>query len=558
MSHRADIESAFAAYQEKDFATAQHICNALLEDDDAQYKVHQLLALCARGQGDLTAAILHIETALNIAPEDAECLNTYGNLLSLSGRELDAVDSYRKSLKTAPNYVNAIQNLGELYLKRQDPMEALSVFRQGLSFHNNNPGLLRGYLYALKEGNQIEEALDVFSQINLTPDLALTAGHILSNAERFEQAEGVLKMALQHPPSAGQAFSDIIQLNWVRAGKSAAQAVIEATLKQAPQLGLVAFDSYMNMEDAASARSCVEAFETEFGHSPAVDVARAKLAIASIDGPAAFQLAKNALKAHPGHLFIMSTYVKAALMSGQAEQALKAAKAAQSRDPDSQYWIAIEATALRCLGRPYTHLYDYEKYVRVYDLDSPPNYEDMDAFSAALKAELLETHTTKAPPLGQSPRHGTQSTMDLRFVAKHAIQDFFSVLERPIKEYMTIMGSADGHPLTQRNTGDYRLSGAWSVCLQKGGHHVNHIHPRGWISSAYYADVPPGTEKDPDKAGWITFGEPPFPVEGIGPELMLAPRIGRLVLFPSYMWHGTIPLKEDTPRMTLPFDVVPA
>jgi hypothetical protein len=35
------------------------------------------------------------------------------------------------------------------------------------------------------------------------------------------------------------------------------------------------------------------------------------------------------------------------------------------------------------------------------------------------------------------------------------------------------------------------------------------------------------------------------------------PRPGRLVLFPSYMWHGTMPIEGEAPRMTIAFDMVP-
>jgi tetratricopeptide (TPR) repeat protein len=35
------------------------------------------------------------------------------------------------------------------------------------------------------------------------------------------------------------------------------------------------------------------------------------------------------------------------------------------------------------------------------------------------------------------------------------------------------------------------------------------------------------------------------------------PRPDRLVLFPSYMWHGTIPFHDAQPRTTIAFDVVP-
>jgi hypothetical protein len=32
---------------------------------------------------------------------------------------------------------------------------------------------------------------------------------------------------------------------------------------------------------------------------------------------------------------------------------------------------------------------------------------------------------------------------------------------------------------------------------------------------------------------------------------------GRLVLFPSYMWHGTIPFHAATARTTIAFDAIP-
>ena len=136
--------------------------------------------------------------------------------------------------------------------------------------------------------------------------------------------------------------------------------------------------------------------------------------------------------------------------------------------------------------------------------------------------------------------------------------DFFQALERPIKDYLSIVGQANDHPLTRRNNGAYRLSGAWSVKLSGDGFHVNHVHPEGWISSAFYVDVPDGTQEDPEQKGWIKFGEPPFKVPGITHEHIVAPKAGRLVLFPSYMWHGTLPIAKGMTRMTLPFDAVPA
>ena len=85
-----------------------------------------------------------------------------------------------------------------------------------------------------------------------------------------------------------------------------------------------------------------------------------------------------------------------------------------------------------------------------------------------------------------------------------------------------------------------------------------HTHPMGWISSALYVTVPEESQRGVAPAGYLQFGKPP-------PELALAlepygsiePKPGRLVLFPSTMWHGTAPFTNGE-RMTIAFDVVPA
>jgi hypothetical protein len=38
---------------------------------------------------------------------------------------------------------------------------------------------------------------------------------------------------------------------------------------------------------------------------------------------------------------------------------------------------------------------------------------------------------------------------------------------------------------------------------------------------------------------------------------MVRPEVGTLVLFPSYMWHGTVPFTSQQPRLTVAFDLLP-
>ncbi len=127
----------------------------------------------------------------------------------------------------------------------------------------------------------------------------------------------------------------------------------------------------------------------------------------------------------------------------------------------------------------------------------------------------------------------------------------------PIAQYQAAMRRDPSHPLFSRNTAAAKMVGCWSIRLQRGGYHVNHIHPQGWISSAYYVSVPAEVQDESLRSGWIKFGEPRFPMPGAAADRFVQPRPGRLVLFPSYLWHGTTPIQGDEPRLTAAFDAVP-
>ena len=78
------------------------------------------------------------------------------------------------------------------------------------------------------------------------------------------------------------------------------------------------------------------------------------------------------------------------------------------------------------------------------------------------------------------------------------------------------------------------------------------------MSSVYYVDVPAEVADEQAMSGWLKFGEPRYPSPIMKPERYLQPRAGRLVLFPSYFWHGTNPIHGSQPRTTIAFDALPA
>ncbi len=125
---------------------------------------------------------------------------------------------------------------------------------------------------------------------------------------------------------------------------------------------------------------------------------------------------------------------------------------------------------------------------------------------------------------------------------------------------MTIYRELDGWIRTRRidaRRQGWRIAGSWSVQLAPGGFHTNHVHPQGWLSSAYYVELPEGVGAvEGDRAGWLKFGEPGMPRPVCAPDHFVEPAAGRLVLFPSYLWHGTVPFTTGGRRLTAAFDVL--
>ena len=80
------------------------------------------------------------------------------------------------------------------------------------------------------------------------------------------------------------------------------------------------------------------------------------------------------------------------------------------------------------------------------------------------------------------------------------------------------------------------------------------------MSSAYYVLLPPSVRArgGDGHAGWIKFGQPPEELGlALEPRRFVQPEAGHVALFPSYMWHGTVPFEDAEPRITVAFDMPP-
>jgi len=219
----------------------------------------------------------------------------------------------------------------------------------------------------------------------------------------------------------------------------------------------------------------------------------------------------------------------------------------------AELW-AYAATVWRMTGDPRGQwLAEQEGMVQIIELnDALPPLDELGG--------LLRTlHHARGEYLDQSVRGGTQTDGPLFRRIDPLIRQVRTAAASAVEGYVRKLPPTDpGHPLLgRRRDRTVRFSGSWSVRLHSGGKHSNHVHPQGWISSALYISLPPYHEGEREDAGWFTIGDPDERLGlTIGPSRTIQPLPGRLVLFPSYLWHGTVPFQEGE-RLTIAFDVRP-
>ena len=172
---------------------------------------------------------------------------------------------------------------------------------------------------------------------------------------------------------------------------------------------------------------------------------------------------------------------------------------------------------------------------------------------------LRSIHKARGEYLDQSVRGGTQTDGPLFCRIEPEIRRLRAAIVEAVDDYRRALPPLDPeHPLLSRSRDRLiRFTGSWSVRLRSGGHHSNHVHPLGWISSAFYVSLPKRQPDEPEDSGWFTLGSADERLDlDIEPWRKIEPREGRLVLFPSWMWHGTVPFR-DGDRLTVAFDVAP-
>ncbi|MFM9977210.1 MAG: putative 2OG-Fe(II) oxygenase, partial [Sphingomonadaceae bacterium] len=384
------------------------------------------------------------------------------------------------------------------------------------------------------------------------PELLLSTAAALQADGHRDVAEALLERALDVNPSWIRGHEALSSLRWTTAGDRTdfARSFGQGCARARAELALwIAWERALaQARQWDLAHAVLNAARAQFGALAEFDAAEAFIATECGDDAAAERLfAAAAAIDDPGTRL---AHVRHCLRTGRIAQAEALALPLIEGPRAAAAWPYL-SLIWRLTGDPRSGWLDGDPpFVAHYDLAFPPGELDR------LAAHLRRLHTTKHHPAEQSLRGGTQTEGSLLLRADPALDRVRQLILDAVRRYVDALPAFDArHPLlgTPRHT--LRFAGSWSVRLAAQGFHVCHTHPLGWISSALYVSLPEADGLGEPPAGWLELGTPP-------PDLRLdlpayrrvEPKPGRLVLFPSTMWHGTIPF-GDGERLTIAFDV---
>lgn len=479
-----------------------------LQLDPANARAWRLRGILHRERGDVATALRYLAQAHDLDPDNPEPLMQTGITCMLAGDLQAAEDALREARILAPNAIDTLANLAALLQHRGHLHESALLYREILAQDESEIEIRCNLAKALSDAGRHAEALaEADHAVQLsdgTRGSLATRGAILIDNEDYAAAATTLAEATAREPD------DMALVNLALCASRAGDRQQATThLLQALEL---------NPHNARAAADLIDCLS------------------ATGDDTAALDLAEQFLQAHPAERLVTGSYAQALANAGKTDAARE--------------------------------LTDCGKLVQVFDLAPPSGWDSADEFHAALAAELLDDASLLANPVSKSTRGGEQ-TGELNLHGSPALQAFAVMMHRTVFDAAESYRAAglQQHPVMQPAREHFTLR-AWGTVIHAGGRQVPHMHPLGWLSAVYYVALPDRMNATDGQAGWLEFGQPPARMHCAQPPntIRYEPKTGRLIVFPSWFWHSTLPFGTasatagDTPgpRISIAFDAMPA
>ena len=529
----AALQQVVAYLQGGLYAEARQSCELVLKSYPEHPDALNLCGVACFQSGDADESIRYLEAAITNRENFADAYNNLGNVLRAVDKLGEAEAAYGRAIAVDSLYFDAYFNLGIV-------LEAMGRFGEAATAN--------------------QHALEIRPDF---PPVHLNMGNVLKALGRFDEALEIYRWTLTLDPRHVDALNNLGTVQYELRDFSGAEATYRSALEIDPQHADVVYNLGVVLQETGRLDEAIAAYQQAVEFRPYYGEGYLNLGYAlhqtgRLD--AAATAYERAIELEPGNSQAFVNLGDLMLDRGEPGAAVALCDDFLVARPGDTGVLAFKTVALRELGEkdPAGYLADFDGLIQSKQFETPAGFDSLGDFNAALATHICNHPTLASSPASNATREGKHSG-ELLVKPKGPMADWERLVLGAIDEYRDALPQESQHPFITCAPEDFRLT-AWSVVMQIGGHQVPHIHPSAWLSGVYYVEVPDEVAAaDQRKAGWIEFGRPPDHYHAkVEPELkLIKPQQGTLLLFPSYFYHRTVPLKTEGRRISIAFDVMP-
>ena len=488
--------------------------------DPPQDQLQSLINLFSNGQ--LQQALNHASQLLQQFPQSAVLYNISAVVNAGLGLTDAAIEKYKRAIEIKPDYAAAFNNMGTTLKDQGKPDSAIKAFNKALAIKPNYADALYNLGNTLQEQGKPEEAIIAYNKsLIIKPQDIETYNRIgtsLKDQGNLDGAIEAFRKALSIAPNHAKAHYNMGNaLQEQGKPEEAIESYIKAlTLK--PDYA----KAYNNMGNAFQAQGKFEEAIKCFDKlNDSIPIAKSLECMYFLKDYNGFnQRLESIATGHPANIRVA---------------ALSAFAANQIPQEDS-YPFCQNPMELINFSHVKNHLTDCNEFLgEVLD--------EMNQINAVWE------------PRDKTTKSGFQTSNDLFSSPSPNMK----ILENILKKELMLFKSKfeDDKSILIQNWPDKINITAWYVRMCQNGYQGSHIHESGWVSGVLYLKT---VESPHQNEGAIKFGlqgyDYPANREDF-PERIYQPRNGDLVLFPSSLFHETIPVIKNVERCVIAFDLAP-
>jgi len=517
-----ELQALHHLYQTGQIALAEHRALALSARHPKSAAALNLLAMCQQGQGKLREAAATFRKILVLDPNIAELHFNLAAIYTQLNDAKAAMAGYRKALQLKPDFCVAHFNLGALLQQQNQLAEAAKHYQQAVQ---QQPGFfeawanwgtvlqLRGDLQAAEQCYRKALALnnDARGHFNL--------GTTLYGQGEHAAAKRAFEEALSLDPQMADAWNDIGEIYRDQGDMDAAVHSYRQALKAQPQHARANY----NLGECYCLGGQLEQAVPYFAASDFADSQERVLQCLYKTGQ--FDAFKQRLdelaKIAPHRSILLGTLSTHYAINFRRENDYRFCK----------------------------NPMDFVQHTRIDELAVP---------DSPLLNQLLHdiAHLAIAERKQGRLYYGKQSAGNLLQRAEPSFQKLAALIRAKVKAYQKqFAGSQDG--LIRLFPKQLEFASSWYLRMQQGGYLTSHIHEEGWISGCVYLQLPDKCGGHEGSFEYGTDGDDYPRLHDEFPSRIVDQAVGDLVLFPSSLFHRTIPFQSDRERVCVAFDIKP-